>query len=313
MRCGASIEAEDSNVIHMKNIVVAILNDQELAGYIGKKGSSNGVAFYNRKAPEATITALAPTDFEGKPYAVAQAMLMADIIVVSTKNVDSAFGESIVGGTLLGKEILLTDENDVAKIVSNLDAKAVRTVGREELLRSIEGYDKSVDMKGIRVVIDRAFPVKGIGTVLLGIVRSGVLKKHGILFNSSGKGISVRSLQAQDVDIDSADPGTRVGISVKGVESDDIDKGEVLSDTPVKRVAEIRAEVTISPAVKGVSLDSGDFTLVSDFSATAAKIKGVQGQYTITLEKPLPVCGGDAFLLVRRSKPRIFAVGKVLS
>lgn len=296
----------------MKSLVVAILNDQELAEYVGKKGSTNGVAFYNRKLPDATITALYPTDFEDKPYAAAQAMLMADVLVISTRNIDSVFGESLVGAALLGKDILLTDDNDVTKMVSNIGAMTVSTIGRDELLESIGSHEKTADGNGVRIVIDRAFPVKGIGTVLLGIVRSGVLRKHGTLFSSGGKEISVRSIQSQDVDIDSAEPGTRVGISVKGVESDDIDKGEILSDVPIKRVSDVKATITISPAVKDAALGSGDYVFVSGFSVTNARIKSVDGGHLITLEKPLPVSGGEPFLLLRRGKPRIFAAGKTV-
>jgi len=86
---------------------------------------------------------------------------------------------------------------------------------------------------GTMVYVDRAFTVKGIGTVALGFVLSGKVSVHDKLRPIPGKeGLraDVKSIQINDEDYDSAGAGIRVGLSLKGVEPSDLERTHWLDD-----------------------------------------------------------------------------------
>jgi selenocysteine-specific translation elongation factor len=90
---------------------------------------------------------------------------------------------------------------------------------------------------GTLVYVDRAFSVKGVGTVALGFVLSGKVSLHDELRpvpGSPGLRAEVRGIQINDVDFDSADRGIRVGLSLRGVEPKDLEKCHWLDDGSFK-------------------------------------------------------------------------------
>ena len=84
--------------------------------------------------------------------------------------------------------------------------------------------------------VDHAFNVKGVGVVVLGVVTSGVVQKHATLnVLPGGKSAQVRSIQKHDDEFDVAGEGDRVGLALKNVEVEDLDRGAVLTnDSSIK-------------------------------------------------------------------------------
>ncbi|MBR5815008.1 MAG: elongation factor Tu, partial [Methanocorpusculaceae archaeon] len=83
------------------------------------------------------------------------------------------------------------------------------------------------------VPIDHHFNVRGIGTVILGCVADGWIKKHDKMrVEPIGKTCQVRSVQKHDDDFPSAYEGDRVGCALKDIEADDLDRGYVLTTDP---------------------------------------------------------------------------------
>lgn len=83
------------------------------------------------------------------------------------------------------------------------------------------------------VYIDRAFTVKGVGTVALGFVLSGSVSIHDQLRpvpGPEGLRADVKGIQVSDVDFDSAGRGIRVGLSLRGVEPKDLERSHWLDD-----------------------------------------------------------------------------------
>lgn len=80
------------------------------------------------------------------------------------------------------------------------------------------------------MVIDHAFEVKSVGTVVLGIVKQGKICAHdSLVLYPSGKEVMVKSIQMQDDDVQSAASHSRVGLALKGVTAGEIKRGDVLS------------------------------------------------------------------------------------
>ncbi len=296
------------------NTIIAIPFDEELAEFIGKKGSENSITFYNRRVNNDTIVALMPSSIEDKFYALPQSMLIADSIVASTKSIDKFFGELLVACSVLGKQVIFTKDNEITNLLSAIKLENHSFCDREKLLDTIiTGKAASIgDQK--RIDIDKAFNVKGIGTVVLGVVTKGIVKVHDTLYHNSGKQVVVRSLQSQDEDIKEAGPGTRVGIALKGIEDSDMKKGDILSSVQTKSGRQFELEVKNSGFAKEAIEVGKNYSIATGFSYSNAIVEEVVGtKVKFKLEKAICADVGDKFMLVRALSPRIFASGGIIS
>lgn len=296
------------------NHLVAIPLDPRLAEFIGKKGSENSITFYNRKADDAVVVGIAPSSISDKFYALPETMLIAEQIVISTANVDKAFGEVLVAASLLNKRTILTDDNDVSQFVSGLGMNAPEVVGRELVLEKIASHHQKHSDQEVRVDIDKAFPVKGVGTILLGIVTKGTLKIHDKLYHGSGKEVIVRSIQSQDIDVQEAERYVRVGIAAKGIEHDEIEKGDLLTSKQYKRSISASATLKVSNFTKQKVEVNDRYGFASNFSYVECTVEKFENdKVTLKFEKELSLEAGDEFMLLRNNPPRIFASGVVES
>ncbi len=296
----------------MSSLIVAIPNDEALAAEIGKKGSQNGVTYYNRKVDDGAIVVIVPSDVAAKFYAIGEIMSIADIVVISTAKVDSLFGESVIAASMLGKKTIFTTENDVSGILKAVSPTGHEFVDRKDVLNKIAGLrsDSSRDSEALRIDVDKSFPVKGVGTVILGIVRSGVVRVHDALKSSGGKELSVRSIQVHDADHQEAKTGDRVGLAVKGVDHTDIEKGDILSKEKKPYATSITAELRKSPLSKDEA-ENMNCTLVTGFSVVNCKITKDGDKFSLKLERPTALWKSDSFILIRDKAPRVFASGVV--
>ena len=112
------------------------------------------------------------------------------------------------------------------------------TVGlREKLLEiavKLTAHQKAKESGSNGTVpIDHHFNVKGVGIVVLGSVAHGTIKKHDSLkVLPTTKIAQVRSIQKHDDDADIASAGDRIGLALKNIESEDLDRGDVLTSDP---------------------------------------------------------------------------------
>ncbi len=80
--------------------------------------------------------------------------------------------------------------------------------------------------------------MKGIGTVVLGWVAEGFVRRHDKVKLLPGTmDTEIRSIQKHDDDFDWAATGGRVGIALKGVEVDGLERGMVLTNESALRCA----------------------------------------------------------------------------
>ncbi len=295
----------------MRGVVVSLPNDEGLARELGKKGTTNGISFYNKKVNGIAITTLFPSNLTEKFYAVAQSILLANVVVLGSKNLDALFGESVIASSLLGKKVLITADSDASSILNGLPLD-YKIVEKEKLEEEILACTPKAESSEVRIDLDRAFPVNGVGDVVLGIVTRGSVSKHATLVHSSGKEALVRSVQMQDEDVEQAEQGARVGLALKGLSYKEVEKGDILASRQIKYKKEFSAKIEFSKFA-GQS-QNVRCLLVHNFSESIAMLtQKQQGTFSISLEKPMAIDSGDKFLLVRDSKPRIFASGTFLA
>jgi elongation factor 1-alpha len=122
------------------------------------------------------------------------------------------------------------------------------------LLEQLDNFkmpEKPVDLP-LRMPVQDAYEITGIGTVPVGKIETGVMKpgqKVIVLPGRSGTGIAgeVKTIEMHHEQLTSAEPGDNVGISVKGVGKKDIARGDVICDAanPPKVVEEFTAQVAV--------------------------------------------------------------------
>jgi selenocysteine-specific translation elongation factor len=295
------------------NIMIAIPFDEELGDFIGKKGSENSITFYNRKYNNDTIVGIMPSSIVEKFYALPQCLLVADAVLVSTKSIDKSLGEVLIACELMKKPTILTDDNDISNLLSAMKPKNFSFSSRGELFDKIMALKKQDSSAEKRVDMDKAFNVKGIGSVALGVVTKGTIKVHDSLYHNSGKLVIIRSIQSQDEDVKEAAGGTRVGLALKNIEDSEIEKGDILANVQAKSGKHLKLDISKSAFVKEEIEIGKGYSIAAGFSFSNATVESVEGN-KIMLKLERQVCAevGDNFLLMRTLLPRIFATGKIL-
>jgi selenocysteine-specific translation elongation factor len=292
--------------------VVSVPLDKELADFLGKGDTEGSIVFHARKIDGNVIVGLAPSSIEEKFYAAAETLLISNQIVLSTAIIDKMLGEILIACSLLDKHTILTTENKIDNLLANIKLPSHEFSTREELIPKILSY-KQKETGGTRIDIDHAFPVKGVGSVVLGIVTKGKVKVHDELYHSSGKLVTVRSIQSQDVDIQEGEQGTRVGLALKGIEHDEIEKGDLLTKQKVVKTDRIISKLTVGQISREELKIGGKYLFVLNFSYTNVTVVEInEDKVVLKLERSIAVEKGDRFLLLREKMPRIFACGEAL-
>lgn len=107
--------------------------------------------------------------------------------------------------------------------------------------------EKPID-KPLRLPIQEAYTITGIGTVPVGRVETGKLKPNDtVIFMPSGLKAEVKSIEMHHETLSEALPGDNIGFSVKGVGKNDVHRGDVvgLPNNPPTVVSEFTAQIVV--------------------------------------------------------------------
>jgi len=237
----------------MSNLTVAVLAPPDYSKDLGKKGTASDITFYNLKKGDATVTFIEPTRYPEKLSSLFYAVSISDRIVLVVDAINATFGESVLmlqsagkaQGYLILKNYISADQ--IAPLIKGTvlehyevieeDIVGLREKMIEISVKQTAHQKQHEGGKGI-VPVDAHFNVKGVGVVVLGFVASGMIKKHDTLkVLPTNKSIQVRSIQKHDEDADTAMAGDRVGLALKNIESEDLDRGFVLTNDPSVKFA----------------------------------------------------------------------------
>ncbi|MEM0014429.1 MAG: translation elongation factor EF-1 subunit alpha [Zestosphaera sp.] len=96
-----------------------------------------------------------------------------------------------------------------------------------EALDSMQPPPKPVD-KPLRIPVQEVYSITGVGTVPVGRVETGRLRKGDVVvFMPAGVSGEVRSIEMHHEQMDEALPGDNIGFNVKGISKTDIKRGDV--------------------------------------------------------------------------------------
>ncbi|MDD4447186.1 MAG: EF-Tu/IF-2/RF-3 family GTPase [Methanothrix sp.] len=316
----------------MANLNVAILGSLDYGKELGKKGTSSDLTFYNLKKGQNTVTFIEPTRYPERLAPLFYAVSMAQKALLIVEQINPAFGESVIMLDSIGvKEGIVVLKNYLSReqIAPFIKGTVVddyefleddKNVLRERLLEDVGKIDSPQDRATGSLPVDHFFNVRGIGTVVLGSVAEGSIKKHDVLMAMPGeKTAIVRSIQKHDEDFDTAGIGERTGIALKGVEVDDIDRGTILTnDKTIKQVSSIVAKAAIvkywpAPLKEGMVLHIGHWMQYVPARVEAASAEGDwhKAELKLKLDKMLVYRPGAKAVLTYPEGGKLRVVGTI--
>jgi selenocysteine-specific translation elongation factor len=225
------------------HINIGVFGDQELAKKLGKKDTSNDISIYSHSSSEGIYTFICPNSEKIQP--LLQCLNMIDVPVLVVRQLTKEVGEMIIGINEMNFErgFIISNEN-LEPLIKGTSLEKFKVVAEDSIWSEI--LQLKVDRKDgpVSVPIDNYFNVKGIGTVILGIVQTGKVKLHDeLIVEPLGKKVMVKGIQSHDKDILEAETGTRVGLNLKGVEVDDLKRGFVICNG-MKKASELKVKFT---------------------------------------------------------------------
>ena len=194
---------------------------------------------------------------------------------------------------------------------------------REHLFAAARQHRRQDDGRAFRLAIDRAFSLRGVGTVVTGTVHSGSVRVGDeLMLLPLERKVRVRSVHANNSAADSAHAGQRCALALVGVEAHDLGRGHWICDSAVALVTQ-RVDVQLQLwRDETASLRSGTTLHVhlgtSDVLGSVALLEadalapGAGGLAQLVLRAPLGAWHGDRGVLRDASATRTVAGFRVL-
>lgn len=235
-------------------VTVAVVGAVDVAKELGKKGTASDLTLFNAVLDDHVATFVEATHFPDKVAPLLQALAMADRCLLAITELTKAVAETIAVVDLdpVPTTVVLGPSIGEAEVGRLLKGSRLESAPRVPLdypkLRELVGGWSAASADGpVEVPLDHAFPVKGVGAVALGVVRRGTLAAHDRLrLFPTPKEVEIRSIQVHDIDRKEARVGERVGVSLKGVDADELARGQVLAPA---------GSLPVGPTVDGAPLE----------------------------------------------------------
>ena len=235
----------------------------------------------------------------------------ADDDLVELARLDVA--EHVAGTFLADAPIVATD--------------AVTGTGIDALIDALDGLlaltPTAADRSRPRLWVDRAFAIKGSGTVVTGTLTGGALTADDTLtLLPAGRGVRVRALQSLYQQCDRIGPGNRVAVNLVGAGHRDVARGDAVVraeqwqatdtiDAELSVLASLDHPVTRRGAYAAY-IGSGEHPVRLRVLGPAAIEPGRTGLVRLHLPLRLPLCMGDRFILRESGRSETVGGGEVL-
>ncbi|OLS12896.1 MAG: Selenocysteine-specific translation elongation factor [Promethearchaeota archaeon CR_4] len=279
---------------------------KRIGDFLGTRGADSDVVFYTRHEQRDIWAVAHPTGYPDKIKSLVQTLRLSNLHILCLPA-----GEPL--GPLAGEAIVAMDlfkrlrNTHVFACIGDITPKTEYNV--EPLQDTLRKVTKGSAIEGIpiftvrakddldtlkaallkapplpppqnftKVLVDNSFPVKGVGTVILGVVESGqVVASEMLELMPDQKKVIVRSIQKQDRDFKTAEAGDHVGLAIKGIKPEEISRDNVLATVGMMEPSEnFEAKCSLSPYSK-ITLSAEDKTqyhLIVDLAVTPVKITG---------------------------------------
>ena len=319
----------------MGNMIVSVLGPNGYSSALGKKGTSTDITLYDSKKGDDTISFIEPTRYPERLAPLFFSTSIAKKAIVVVDELNSTFGECVVmlqcSGISSGYFVLrnYVTKEKIEPLIKGTNLEKFEFVEddptflREQLLteagKQKMAPEPEAEIAGT-VPVDHAFNVKGVGTVVLGVVINGAIKKHDLLKVLPGtKTAQIRSIQKHDDEFDFATEGDRVGLALKNIAIEDLERGTVLTtDTSIKSMTSLKTRANLmkywpTPIKEGMVLHVGHWMQFVPCKVEAISDQGDwrKPDLTLTLEKELVHSAGDVAVLTYLEGGKLRVAGTI--
>lgn len=239
----------------MPGMTAALLGNLVARREMGKVGTQSDIHLHELKEAGRHVTVIVPDRYPDQLKALSYAVLNADAAVLAVDKMSAQVGEQILAadaaglthGAIVLQNYIQPEQLKPVLKGTTLESWPVFTDEDWPKVRAHIAARPATPAQGfVQVPVDHHFNVKGVGAVVLGVVKQGVLKKGETLHAFPAKVICpIRSIQIHDVDHDEALPGDRVGLALRNTNPEHLDRGMVMApaDAPLK-VHEVGATIS---------------------------------------------------------------------
>ena len=183
--------------------------------------------------------------------------------------------------------------------VETVAVSAVTGAGMDDLRAALGRLVAGLPAPGggpVRLWIDRAFTIKGAGTVVTGTLGAGRLRTGDELeLTGSARPVRVRGLQSLGEAVAEAEGPARVAVNLRGVERDAVTRGAALLTPGAYRFTDLVDVRVHGDPVAGLP---GTLTLHAGSAAVPARVRPLGTDTArLRLDRALPLRVGDRALL----------------
>lgn len=230
-------------------MIVACLGEKGLAQELGKKGTQSDMAFYNHADSSGLVSFVEPISYPDRIAPMLYAAYMGDVILfnLNAASFSMGFAETVMALDYLGKGsgIFVLDgvvEEQVKALVKGtcLEGYTFMEKNPAAVMGAVKAFPLPQDGSGLAVAVDHIFSPKSVGTVILGGVKKGSVKKYDtVKLFPQKKEITVKSIQVNDKEVNEAGQYSRVGLSLKGADASELSRGDFITKGDVALAKEI--------------------------------------------------------------------------
>jgi selenocysteine-specific elongation factor len=216
---------------------------------------------------------------------------------------------AVTKSDLADPELAMAEASELLPHAAEIVAVSARTGdGLDDLRAALERLVSTVRSRAlepgvVRLHIDRAFTIRGAGTVVTGTLWSGSIARGDALeLLPAGRRVRVRGVQVHDQSLEQAAAGQRVAVNLTGVAVGAVGRGDVLGSPG----SELRATYLIDAELEfdDGRPEHGDRVQIHHGTREVpARLTSLGGRFwQLRLEQPVVPWAGDR-LVVRRIAP----------
>lgn len=293
---------------------VAVVGSVGVAPELAKRSTQSDVTLFHLLQEGLALSLVEPTQHPEKYPPLLYALAMSDRALFIVNALDRAVAETAATLDLFDLPVEIrhgpaVGPEEIARAFRGLRLASAPVAPldlvrlREEILRPTPPRPAGP----VIAEIDHAFPVKGVGPVALGFVRQGTLSAHGSYrLYPTDRTVEVRSIQVHDIDVRSAGAGERVGLALKGVELDELTRGQRLAEEGTLAVATtlVGTDGRRSPYYRGDVGPGAQLQALVGTQLVPASVTALAGPgITVETDRPVAVRAGERLTLADLSAP----------
>ena len=306
----------------MKHLTVGVFHDDEICRELGKKNTESDIAMFSRKLDECIFTFMYPV--EDKLSAKSQIISSTDAAVVNFGGITRELGETLVMLDALGisNGIAVTspyaNSDQISTFTKNTSLESF-IIGKRDPIRILEVLrnfqPRREATSATIIVVDQSFSVKGVGEVILGFVKKGIVRKYDkLMLLPANKEVIVRSIQMQDEDYEEAQAGSRVGLAIKGVTIEEMKRGSLLCPADIAKTAtDLNLSFKKSPFYSDEVREGPFHATVGMQTVPITITEADSSSIRFKSEKPFAYTDDDTFLILDLNAKKGRIMGKASS